>query len=93
MDLLALCQDGIPHLQGFRDFGFNFSIKVFTSIKDLEPGHGVALVCISGWFPALKYLSRFFMSLKILEISDHSKTSLITAGVYGCVSQEILHKG
>lgn len=44
MDLLALCQDGIAHLQGFREFGLKFSIKVLTLLKDLEPGHGVAHV-------------------------------------------------
>lgn len=86
MDLLALCQDGIAHLQGFRDFGFKFSIKVLPLVKDLKPGNAVVRVCISGWFPALKYLSRFLLSLKSLEIFTLSKTSLITAGIYGCVS-------
>lgn len=86
MDLLALCQDGIAHSQGFRDFGFKYSIKGLTFVKDLEPGNAMARVCISGWFPALKYVSRFFLSLKSLEIFNVSKTSLITAGIYGCVS-------
>lgn len=73
MDLLALFQGGIAHLQRFRDFGFKSSIQVLTLVKDLEPGNAGAHVCISSWFPALKFL-RFFSVSKNLEIFNLSKT-------------------